>query len=55
MENRKERINAEGAENAEFAEKGAATPSGVRASILAKAEPRPVEDEVDCPAAAFDC
>jgi hypothetical protein len=22
---------------------------------LTKAEPRPVEDEVDCPAAAFDC
>jgi hypothetical protein len=37
-----------------FAEKRAATPRGERASTLGKAEPRPVEDEVDCPAAAFD-
>jgi hypothetical protein len=40
---------------AEFAEKKAATRRGERASILAKAEPRPVEDELVCPAAAFDC
>jgi hypothetical protein len=39
----------------EITEKKAATRGGERASILAKAEPRPVEDEVDRPAAAFVC
>jgi len=41
--------------NTEITEKKAATSGGERASILAKAEPRPVEDEVVRPAAAFDC
>jgi hypothetical protein len=35
--------------------KEAATRERKRASILAKAEPRPVEDVVDCLAAAFVC
>jgi hypothetical protein len=36
-------------------DKIAATRWTGRASIFAKAEPRPVEDEVERPAAAFDC
>ena len=61
-EKRKERVHTEDTEEEHPSpntlrintEKKAATPRGERASILGKAEPRPVGDEVDCPAAALD-